>query len=108
MKRKIGYLIAVGIAFASSVWAQTESFTPSPEQIEIFKKLPKEQQQALAQKYGFELSSIGLAGEEGDTEDTLATPYMLPRPGTNNDYYQADLAKDQQLEVCSQQWPIQH
>lgn len=103
MKRKIGYLIAVGIAFASSVWAQTESFTPSPEQIEIFKKLPKEQQQALAEKYGFELSSIGLASEEGNAEDSLATPYMLPRPGTNNDYYQDDLAKEQQLEESEEE-----
>lgn len=88
MKIKIGYLIAIGIAFASSVWAQTESFTPSPEQIEIFKKLPKEQQQALAEKYGIDLAAIGLSEQNSEGEDTLATPYMLPRPGMISDYPQ--------------------
>ncbi|MCF2908819.1 SLBB domain-containing protein [Pseudoalteromonas sp. DL2-H2.2] len=34
------------------------AFTPTAQQIEQFKKLPKSQQQALAKQYGFDLSSL--------------------------------------------------
>ena len=92
MKIKIGYLIAVGIAFASSVWAQTDGFTPSSEQLEIFKKLPREQQRALAQKYGFDLASMNLGAETQETQDPIAEPYVLPRPNMANDFYPEERA----------------
>ncbi|KZN37368.1 SLBB domain-containing protein [Pseudoalteromonas luteoviolacea] len=40
------------------VSAFANAFTPTPEQIEQFKKLPKAQQEALAKQYGVDLSSI--------------------------------------------------
>jgi len=92
MKMKIGYLILVGIAFASSVWAQTERFTPSSEQLEIFKKLPREQQRALAQKYGLDLASMNLGAETQETQDPIAEPYVLPRPNMANDFYPEERA----------------
>lgn len=36
----------------------TLAFTPTPEQIEQFKKLPKAQQEALAKQYGVDISSL--------------------------------------------------
>jgi protein involved in polysaccharide export with SLBB domain len=36
----------------------TLAFTPTPEQIEQFKKLPKAQQEALAKQYGIDISSL--------------------------------------------------
>ncbi|MCF2857434.1 SLBB domain-containing protein [Pseudoalteromonas sp. SMS1] len=38
--------------------AFVSAFTPTPEQIEQFKKLPKSQQEALAKQYGIDLSAI--------------------------------------------------
>lgn len=51
---KLRLLILSTIFFSLS----TQAATPSPAQIEQFKKLPKAQQQALAKQYGVDLSTL--------------------------------------------------
>lgn len=52
--------------------------TPSAQQMEQFKKLPKAQQEALAKKYGFNLQD--LKGKQGDDKNTeLSESTIEPR-----------------------------
>ncbi|QPB84657.1 polysaccharide biosynthesis protein [Pseudoalteromonas rubra] len=49
------------LVFSSIILA----FNPTPEQIAQFKKLPEEQQQALAKQYGVDISTLGSATTSG-------------------------------------------
>ncbi|CAH9052674.1 hypothetical protein PSECIP111951_00667 [Pseudoalteromonas holothuriae] len=45
-----------------------QAVSPSPKQVEQFKRLPKAQQEALAKKYGIDLSSLGLNTEDQQSD----------------------------------------
>ncbi|KID57928.1 polysaccharide biosynthesis protein [Pseudoalteromonas luteoviolacea] len=54
------------------------AFTPTAQQIEQFKKLPKSQQETLAKQYGIDLSSIGVQGNS-EQHDQTTEKSILPR-----------------------------
>ncbi|KAF7788313.1 hypothetical protein PRUB_a2940 [Pseudoalteromonas rubra] len=60
------------------------AFTPTAQQIEQFKKLPKSQQQALAQQYGFDLSSISNSQPQIDNTFNSAQS-VFPREEMNEE-----------------------
>ncbi|WP_416348732.1 SLBB domain-containing protein [Pseudoalteromonas sp. B530] len=56
---------------------QSVAMTPSKQQIEQFKKLPKAQQEALAKRYGIDLSTLDsktLGNKEKEEKDTSIQP----------------------------------
>ncbi|RZM81156.1 SLBB domain-containing protein [Pseudoalteromonas rubra] len=55
------------------------AFTPSAEQIEQFKKLPKAQQEALAKQYGIDLSSLDLETDDSELSTQSNQKTVLPR-----------------------------
>jgi protein involved in polysaccharide export with SLBB domain len=55
--------------FLFSVGHVAQAASPSPKQIEQFKKLPKAQQEALAQKYGFDADKLGKEGPKQDEKE---------------------------------------
>ncbi|MEM0514226.1 SLBB domain-containing protein [Pseudoalteromonas sp. YIC-827] len=54
-KTYLGAFSAIFILFYTTI---TQALTPSPAQIEQFKKLPRAQQEALARQYGVDLNAI--------------------------------------------------
>ncbi|WP_409424569.1 MULTISPECIES: SLBB domain-containing protein [unclassified Pseudoalteromonas] len=69
------------LAFTSALGAE-ESVQPTEQQLEQFKKLPESQQQALAKKYGIDLSALKNSKDK-DSDDDLLTPSVLPRNSKN-------------------------
>jgi len=57
----LSLVLLCSFVFSGAVSAQL-SATPSPAQIEQFKKLPKAQQEALAKQFGIDLRSLNLGG----------------------------------------------
>ncbi|KZN58210.1 hypothetical protein N473_05565 [Pseudoalteromonas luteoviolacea CPMOR-1] len=58
--------------------ALVSAFTPTAQQIEQFKKLPKSQQETLAKQYGIDLSTIGLQSKN-ETQGPTNEQSLLPR-----------------------------
>ncbi len=86
MKTKIGLIFSLFLLCftTSSVLAQ-QNFQPSEEQLELFKKLSKEQQEALAKKYGMDLTTLGLGKGASQPAENPAAPFILPRSGKQTD-----------------------
>ncbi|MCO7188720.1 MULTISPECIES: SLBB domain-containing protein [unclassified Pseudoalteromonas] len=62
------------------------AFTPTAQQIEQFKKLPKSQQQALAKQYGINLSDVSGGGLNNPTQmQNSSTPSVFPRQPDEDD-----------------------
>nr|WP_216628475.1 SLBB domain-containing protein [Pseudoalteromonas caenipelagi] len=59
-----------------------QAVSPSPQQIEQFKKLPKAQQEAIAQKYGIDLNSLNKQGKKQDVSSELEST-VQPREKDN-------------------------
>tara|TARA_B100002049_G_scaffold145391_1_gene107953 strand:+ start:613 stop:3294 length:2682 start_codon:yes stop_codon:yes gene_type:complete len=64
---------------------EAHSVTPTKQQIEQFKKLPKSQQEALAKKYGLDLSMLGSAGQNENQSENEVTDTVMPRGMFNDD-----------------------
>lgn len=61
MRRPISrtpFLLLLALALAGTAIAQTPPFTPTPEQIEQFKSMSPEQQQAMAEAAGIDLNAL--------------------------------------------------
>ncbi|MCG7547233.1 SLBB domain-containing protein [Pseudoalteromonas sp. Of7M-16] len=67
------------------------AFTPTPEQIEQFSKLPKAQQEALARQYGFDMSSLSNSTDKNKDSDSFKSS-IRPRNGEEGD---AEKQKDE-------------
>ena len=93
MKIRFGYILCLFLVFSPIVIAQ-QAFQPTQEQLEIFKRLPKEQQEALAKKYGLDLKAI-MGTTQTDSSTELSSPYMLPRAG--------ELTEEQKQEPVAQE-----
>ncbi|UAA39635.1 SLBB domain-containing protein [Paraneptunicella aestuarii] len=79
MKNRFGYILCLFLVFSPLAFAQ-QAFQPTKEQLEIFKKLSPEQQEALAKKYGMDLNMLGMGdGTSTNSSKELSSPYMLPR-----------------------------
>lgn len=63
---------------STSAIGAEERAQPTEQQLEQFKKLPESQQQALAKKYGIDLSALKKSKDK-DSDDELLTPSVLPR-----------------------------
>ena len=74
----------------ASLWA----FTPTKQQIEQFKKLPKAQQEALAKQYGVNIEDI-LGQEMTAKDESLEQQTVLPRDPNNPD---EEIKTPEQLE----------
>ena len=97
MKIIIGYLLSLTLLFSVAAHAQ-DTFQPSEEQLEIFKRLPKAQQEALAKKYGLDLATLGLAtGDE--LEQSPADPYILPRANQQTNVESNDTNESDEDEI---------
>ncbi|TMP36622.1 SLBB domain-containing protein [Pseudoalteromonas rubra] len=77
------------------------AFTPTAQQIEQFKKLPKSQQQALAKQYGFDLSSItGNAMQSSDNpKKTQGMQSVFPRDEDEKEEEAVDPMKPEQEKL---------
>lgn len=89
MRIIIGFILSLFLVFSSSVFSQ-QGFQPSKEQLELFKKLSPEQQGALAKKYGMDLTTLGLGGEQLGKDEDPSAPYVLPRANEMEDKYEVD------------------
>ncbi|NWL15259.1 polysaccharide biosynthesis protein [Pseudoalteromonas sp. Scap03] len=63
---------------STSAIGAEERVQPTEQQLEQFKKLPESQQEALAKKYGIDLSALKKSKDK-DSDDELLTPSVLPR-----------------------------
>lgn len=79
---KLIKLIATLLILSISTPLFSQGAAPSEQQLEQFKKLPKSQQKALAEKYGISLDSLGLSGN-GKSSDNQSSNQkqssILPR-----------------------------
>jgi polysaccharide export outer membrane protein len=78
------FAVLLILVFASSSFAQgsSQGVAPTEQQLEQFKKLPKSQQKALAEKYGISLDALGFSidGESSDDQGNKKEPSsILPR-----------------------------
>lgn len=71
-------ILFFGILASTSVLKAEESAQPTEQQLEQFKKLPESQQQALAKKYGIDLSALEKSKDK-NADKKLITPSVLPR-----------------------------
>lgn len=84
MKIKIGLIFSLFLlCFTASNALAQQNFQPSADQLELFKKLSPEQQEALAEKYGLDLSTLGLGGDLDEPGQDPSAPFILPRAGKN-------------------------
>ncbi|AOT09726.1 SLBB domain-containing protein [Pseudoalteromonas luteoviolacea] len=74
------------------------AFTPTAQQLEQFKKLPKSQQEMLAKQYGIDLSRIGEANKAGPQEQQLNKKSILPREDISVEHG-ADSLKPEEKEL---------
>lgn len=94
MKNRFGYILCLFLVFPPLAFAQ-QAFQPTKEQLEIFKKLSPEQQEALAKKYGMDLNMLGMGdGTSTDSSKELSSPFMLPRAKDGMDKEQDKQAQE--------------
>jgi hypothetical protein len=74
----------------------TLAFTPTAEQIEQFKKLPKAQQEALAKQYGVDLSSLNKMTNKSQSAEEI-TPSV-----TQRDFEENSSSKERNLDPTKQ------
>eukprot|EP01093_Parvamoeba_rugata_P011981 TRINITY_DN3420_c0_g2_i1.p1 TRINITY_DN3420_c0_g2~~TRINITY_DN3420_c0_g2_i1.p1 ORF type:complete len:498 (+),score=133.16 TRINITY_DN3420_c0_g2_i1:817-2310(+) len=67
------------ISIVLSTAAIAQSATPTSQQIAQFKKLPKAQQEALAKKYGLDMSMLNKSGQNSNELEDENTQSVLPR-----------------------------
>ncbi|MCQ8879449.1 SLBB domain-containing protein [Pseudoalteromonas shioyasakiensis] len=67
------------ISIVLSTAAMAQSATPTSQQIAQFKKLPKAQQEALAKKYGLDMSMLNKSGQNSNELEDENTQSVLPR-----------------------------
>ncbi|WP_348983617.1 SLBB domain-containing protein [Pseudoalteromonas sp. 2CM37A] len=65
-----------------SVLGAEQTVQPTEQQLEQFKKLPKSQQNALAKKYGIDLSTLKQSSDT-NTKNNASIPSVLPRNSEN-------------------------
>lgn len=58
---------------------EAHSVTPTKQQIEQFKKLPKSQQEAIAKKYGLDISMLDSTNKDGESLDDENNSSVMPR-----------------------------
>ena len=58
---------------------EAHSVTPTKQQIEQFKKLPKSQQEAIAKKYGLDISMLDSTNKDGESLDDENKNSVMPR-----------------------------
>ncbi|MCV2883298.1 SLBB domain-containing protein [Aestuariibacter sp. AA17] len=82
MSRFISFVAVTLMTISASSFAQT----PTPQQIEQFKKLPRAQQQQIARQFGIDLDSINSLG--GMSQDAQLTQESITYPrGTSFDEF---------------------
>ncbi|AXT32755.1 polysaccharide biosynthesis protein [Pseudoalteromonas tunicata] len=59
--------------------AEASAATPTPQQLEQFKKLPKAQQEALAKQYGIDLSTLNKKTKKGSDASNVDEISVFPR-----------------------------
>lgn len=80
---------------------EAHSVTPTKQQIEQFKKLPKSQQEALAKKYGLDLSMLDSTGQnanqlENENTDTVLSRGMFDDNKDNKEITEEDKFKPEE------------
>lgn len=73
------FLCLLVVSFSQPSYAMT----PSPQQIEQFKKLPKSQQKALAKQYGIDLKQLDKSSKE--VEEALQDESLLVQPRSEDE-----------------------
>lgn len=72
------FRLAIALFISFLFITEAHSVTPTKQQIEQFKKLPKSQQEALAKKYGLDMSQLGRE-TSNDSEAQSEDPSVFPR-----------------------------
>ena len=65
--------------FAQGATSTSAGATPTKQQLEQFKKLPKAQQSIIAKKYGIDLSMLDKKGANEDQDETENLESVMPR-----------------------------
>ena len=88
-----GYFSIAVCVLASMFAPYTLAQNPTPEQIQMFKSLPADQQQALASKYGISVPSAS------SQSTTYQNPQVIePRPLINDSVQNGQLNQQNQQE----------
>ncbi len=92
LKVLISFII---LSLATPAFSLGES--PTPKQLEQFKKLPKAQQEALAKKFNVDLEELGLDGK-GTKKPKEEFPTVFPRDPNNPDALMFDEEEEELTE----------
>lgn len=79
MRAMASKIATVLLGFLLFFSAAAAAITPTPDQIEQFKKLSPEQQKALAQQYGVNLDSLGMGSSSPIPPPVVDVPTVTPR-----------------------------
>ncbi|MDF2177500.1 SLBB domain-containing protein [Aliiglaciecola sp. CAU 1673] len=79
MKSKLFIALIASLCLLAPITAPAQSFTPTDEQIQMFKKLSPSQQEALAKKYGLDMNMLGIQQTGNEPSRTNEQLMMLPR-----------------------------
>lgn len=80
MRAMASKIASVFLSFTLFFSAAAAAITPTAQQIEQFKKLPVEQQRALAKQYGVDLDSVGaIGGNSAIPPPVVDAPTISPR-----------------------------
>ena len=77
---------------------EAHSVTPTKQQIEQFKKLPKSQQEALAKKYGLDLSMLDSQGNNSNQIEEENTDSVLPRGSFSDKENKENLTEEEKFK----------
>ncbi|MCF1428905.1 MAG: SLBB domain-containing protein [Shewanella sp.] len=99
MFNKTKTLIIVGLSALAILTGHANAFTPSPEMIEQFKKLPRAEQERLARQYGIDPSMLsGIGGNNQDKR--LDNPNLVNPRGDKSklqdDEFRGSKSQDQE------------
>lgn len=100
MVKQLIQLVVLGAFFVMPAVAASLPANITPEQIEMFKRLPRAQQEQLARQYGVDLNAILSAGstQAKAAESEQIAPLVLPREQIAQDLVADETKKDQGLK----------
>lgn len=97
MLRKFKICVFLLLTFAVVNAAFAQSFSPTPQQIEQFKNMPRAQQEALARQLGVDLSDFQVGSSNTDEQDQLNPVTSIERE-VDNERVAKELSKQSAAE----------
>ncbi|HVK99023.1 MAG TPA: SLBB domain-containing protein, partial [Dongiaceae bacterium] len=100
--KKIARIVGIISLLCWGWFTQAWAFTPTAEQIEQFKQLPREEQERLARQYGIDLDKVMPANATGSSSMPVDTPNQRKSMRSTN-----GMSPDGNAQYPYQQYPAQ-